>query len=297
MIAQLAQHVVAGLAAGSIIALVAVAILVVWRSTHVLNVAQGELATLSAFVCFALMQHGWAFWPAFGATIVLSFIGGTLLEFILVRAALRDADPAPLVLLVGLFLVVDGLDTWIWGETPRRVAGPFSSGRVHALGTSFPTRELGTIGIAVAALAVAVAVLARARIGLGLRAIAAHPFEARLAGVRLPGLAAVAFGFAAGLGAIAGVLASTSASQPATLEPGLMRTTIFYGLAAVAIGGMTSPLAVALCALALGLVLELASAYVHWVGGDLRPAAALALVLAALALRPLLRSGRWAPAS
>ena len=80
------QQVVSGLASGGIYGLLALAIVLIHRATGVLNFAQGELATLSAFVCWTLMDHGWAFWPAFGATIALSFAGGV--------AARADGDPA-----------------------------------------------------------------------------------------------------------------------------------------------------------------------------------------------------------
>ena len=86
LMANFLQHVVSGLASGGIYGLLALAIVLIHRATGVINFAQGELATLSAFVCWALMDHGWAFWPAFGATIVLSFAGGV--------AHPADADPA-----------------------------------------------------------------------------------------------------------------------------------------------------------------------------------------------------------
>src|SRR5439155_25710391 len=72
LMANFAQQVVSGLASGGIYALLALAIVLIHRSTGVINFAQGELATLSAFVCFTLMNHGWAFWPAFLVTLLLS---------------------------------------------------------------------------------------------------------------------------------------------------------------------------------------------------------------------------------
>ena len=78
--ANFIQQVVSGLASGGIYGSLALAIVLIHRSTGVINFAQGELATLSAFVCWTLMDHGWAFWPAFGATIVLSFVGGVALQ-------------------------------------------------------------------------------------------------------------------------------------------------------------------------------------------------------------------------
>src|SRR5260370_37167605 len=79
------QQVVSGLASGGIYGLLALAIVLIHRSTGVINFAQGEMATLSAFVCWTLMSHGWAFWPAFGATLLLSFAGGVSLQAVAIR--------------------------------------------------------------------------------------------------------------------------------------------------------------------------------------------------------------------
>jgi len=84
-VANLAQQIVSGLASGGIYALLALAIVIIHRSTGVINFAQGELATLSAFICFALMNHGWAFWPAFFVTLALSFGGGMVLHTVVIR--------------------------------------------------------------------------------------------------------------------------------------------------------------------------------------------------------------------
>ena len=64
------QQIVSGLASGGIYGSLALAIVIIHRSTGVINFAQGEMATLSAFVCWTLIDHGWSFWPAFAATIV-----------------------------------------------------------------------------------------------------------------------------------------------------------------------------------------------------------------------------------
>src|SRR5919201_6653092 len=90
------QQVVSGLASGGIYGSLALALVLVYRSTGVLNFAQGELATLSAFVCWSFMDWGWPFWPAFLVTLVLSFAGGVAVETVLVR----PVEGAPLLAVV-----------------------------------------------------------------------------------------------------------------------------------------------------------------------------------------------------
>ena len=148
--ADLLEHVVAGLASGAIYGLVALAIVLVNRSTGVLNFAQGEMATLSAFVCLALTDHGWSFWPAFGATIALSFAGGVVVRQAVIRPLEQGPLAALVILTIGVALAINGLDTWIWGDAPRRFPTPFSTAPVTIGGASFPRVELGVIVVGLA---------------------------------------------------------------------------------------------------------------------------------------------------
>ncbi len=279
---EVVRHGVAGLASGAVYALLALGVVLAHRATRTVNVAQGELATLSAFVCASLLEHGWHFWPAFAATIVISFAGGMLLERTLVQAVGRGPRLGLPLLTLGLFLAVNGLDTWIWGSSPRRFDGPFSNAAVHVAGVAISKRDLGTLAVAAAALAAVGLLLARTQFGLGLRALGAHPDGARLVGIRPPSMLALAWGFAAALGAVAGVL--TASAHP--LEPRLLHGALFYALVAVVLGGFDSPRGAVTVGVALGVSLELLGDYVHWVGSGLRLTTALALLLVVLLVRP-----------
>lgn len=289
--AAVLEHAVAGLASGGVYGLLALAIVLVNRTTGVLNFAAGELATVSAFVCLALTDHGWSFWPAFAATLALSFAGGVTLHQVLIRP-LEHGPLAPLVVLtIGLALAVNGFDTWIWGDTPRRFPGPFSAASVTIGGADFPRVELGVIAVALAGVLVAWLLLTRTKVGLGLRAVADAVDEARLAGVRAPALLAACWGLAAALGAVAGLLAASSSN---VLEPNLMRTFLLYAFAAAVLGGLDSPLGAVVGGLVLGVLLSLTGAYVHWIGRELLPAVALAVLLIVLLVRPQGLFGRAA---
>ena len=99
--------------------MLALAIVLIHRATGVINFAQAELATLSAFVCWALMDHGWAFWPAFGATIVLSFAGGVAIQQTLIRPIQSGPLAAVVILTVGLLIAINGLDDLDLGRRDR----------------------------------------------------------------------------------------------------------------------------------------------------------------------------------
>jgi branched-chain amino acid transport system permease protein len=284
------QQIVSGLASGGIYGLLALAIVLIHRSTGVINFAQGEMATLSTFVCWSLMSHGWAFWPAFAATLALSFVGGLALESTVIRPIQGGPLLGIVILTIGLLIAVNGLDTWIWGGAAKQFHGPFSTAPIRVGGVAFSKQDLGVIAVAIVAVALVGLLFTRTRLGLGLRAAAVNPDEARLVGVRVPSMLALGWGLAAVLGAIAGVMAAPSLF----LEPNMMQTVLLYAFAAAVLGGMDSPVGAVVGGLLLGVLLNLVGTYIHWIGGELRLATALAVILAVLLVRPSGLFGRAA---
>jgi branched-chain amino acid transport system permease protein len=284
------QQVVSGLASGGIYGLLALAIVLIHRATGVLNFAQGELATLSAFICWTLTEHGWSFWPAFGVTIALSFAGGALIEETLIRPLRNGPLLGIVILTVGLLIAVNGLDTWIWGGEARQFEGPFSTASIHIRGVAFSKQEIGVIAVSLVTVLLLALLLRRTTFGLGLRATGVNPAEARLAGVRVPAMLAVGWGLAAALGAVAGVMAA----QTLSLEPNMMQPVLLYALAAAVLGGMNSPLGAVLGGLTLGVLLNLVGTYVHWVGDELQLAVAVVVMVSVLLVRPAGLFGRAA---
>jgi branched-chain amino acid transport system permease protein len=281
-VANFIQQIVSGLASGGIYGSLALALVLIHRSTGVLNFAQGELATLSAFICWSLMDHGWAFWPAFGVTIVLSFLGGAAIQQTIIRPIQDGPVLGVVILTIGLLIAVNGLMTWIWGGAAKQFHGPFSTAPINVGGVAFSKQDIGVIVISLVSVLLIWLLFARTKLGLGLRAAAVNPAEARLTGVRVPMMLAVGWGLAAVLGAVAGVLAAPSLF----LEPNMMQTVLLYAFAAAVLGGMDSPIGAVIGGLVLGVLLNLVGTYVHWVGGELRLAVALAVILGVLIVRP-----------
>jgi len=286
--ANFLQQVVSGLASGGIYGSLALAIVLIHRATGVLNFAQGEMATLSAFICWTLMDHGWAFWPAFGATILLSFGGGVLIEETLIRPIQGGPLLGIVILTIGLLIAINGLTTWIWGGAPKQFQGPFSTAPITVGGVAFSKQDIGVIVVSLVSVVLIWLLFTRTKLGLGLRATAVNPGEARLSGVRVPAMLALGWGLAAALGAVAGVLAAPSLF----LEPNMMQTVLLYSFAAAILGGMDSPLGAVVGGLVLGVLLNLVGTYVGWVGGELRLAVALAVILGVLLIRPAGLFGR-----
>jgi branched-chain amino acid transport system permease protein len=280
------QQVVIGLAAGGIYALLALGIVLVRRATGVINFAQAALATLAAFVAAALVSHGWRFWPAVGVTIALAFVTGLVLERVLVRPARRGPAPGTTLLTVGLLLAVNGLDTWIWGAAPRPFVQPFSTRAVHFAGLSVPRSQLETAAVALIVAGVVLLVIGRTKLGLGMRASALDPERSRGLGLNVDWLAMFGWGAATAVGAMAGVLAAAAQQAGPSVDPGLLRSALLYALAAAVIGGIDSPGGAVLAAFAVGVGVQLAGTYVHWVGTELRLTSAFAALLVVLIVRP-----------
>ncbi len=288
--ANFLQQIVSGLASGGIYALLALGIVVIHRATGVLNFAQGEMATLSAFVCWSLLDHGWAFWPAFAATVALSFGGGLLIQTVVIRPIQSGPLLGIVILTIGLLIAINGLDTWIWGGAAKQFHGPFSTAPIRIGGVAFSKQDLGVIAVALVCVLLVGLLFTRTKLGLGLRAAAVNPLEARLTGVPVGAMLAVGWGLAAALGAIAGVMAAPSLF----LDPNMMQTVLLYSFAAAVLGGMDSPVGAVVGGLLLGVGLNLVGTYVDWIGGELRLATALALILLVLFARPAGLFGRRA---
>lgn len=280
------QHLTAALAAGAVFALLALGLSLGYRASGVVNLAQGELATLSAFVCVTLLDRGWRFWTAFAVTVVLSFAGGWAGERLLVRTVSSGLELGLPILTLGVLLATGGLETWIWGAGRRAPSSPFSPATVHVLGAALPKRELGVAGVALAAASLVLLALWRTRAGLAIRAAAVEPGLARGIGLNVEGMRALGWGLAAALGSVAGVLMATSHG----LEPGMLRGGMVFALAGLVVGGLESPAGAVAGTLAVTVGVDLLGDYVHWVGAGLRVPAAAAVLLVVLLVRPLRRT-------
>ena len=280
--ADFLQHVVIGLSNGGIYASLALALVLIYRSTGVLNFAQGEMATLSTFVCWELQSHGWPFWPAFAATLVASFAGGIGIETAFVRPVERAPVLAIVIVTIGLLIAINGLTTWIWGGAAKQFEGPFSTAPIDVGGVRFSKQDLGVIAVSLVAVALVGLLFSRTKLGLGLRAAAVNRDESLLVGIRVPWMLALGWGLAAALGAVAGVMAAPSLFP----EPNMMQTVLLYAFAAAVLGGMESPVGAVIGGLILGVLLNLVGTYVHWIGGQLRLATALVVILGVLLVRP-----------
>jgi len=279
---ELAQQVVSGLASGGIYASLALALVLIYRATRVINFAQGELATLTTFVAWSLTNHGLNKWVAFPLTLLIAFAGGVALERVVIRPVERAPVLTVVMLTIGLLIGLNGLTAWIWGGETRSFPSLFSTGTVDVGGVAVSYADIGVIGVTLGAVGLISLFFRFTKLGLGMRAVAANPETSPLVGIRVGWMLALGWGLAATLGALSGILVAPTVF----LEPNMMQAILLYAFAAAILGGLESPLGAVVGGLLLGVILNLAGRYVPEVGGESRLAVALAVILIVLTIRP-----------
>jgi branched-chain amino acid transport system permease protein len=276
------QQVAAGLRDGGIYASLALALVIIYRSTRVINFAQGEMATFTTFVALSLMNHGLSFWAAFPIVLAIAFAGGVAIE----RVIIRPVESAPTVTIVivtlGLALLLNGLTSVIWGGGERQFHGPFSTRTIDVGGVPFSVQDIGIVVVSFVLVALLALFFRYTKLGLGMRAAALNPASSRLAGVRVGWMLAFGWGLAAVLGAVSGMMIA----PVVFLDPNMMQTVLLYAFAAAILGGLDSPLGAVVGGLVLGLTIDLLGRYVGWVGSTLKLPVALALILVLLLVKP-----------
>jgi branched-chain amino acid transport system permease protein len=286
--ADFMQQVVSGLAAGAVYALLALALVIIHRSTGVINFAQGEMATLSAYVAWALItHHGWRYWPAFVATLVVSLAGGVATHRIVIRPVERGSVLRIVIVTIGLLIAINGFILWEWGGEPRSLRSPFGTGTYDLGGVVVSANDIGTIAVAFGIVVLLWALFQFTKVGLAIRAVAVNPDEARLVGVRVTWMLALGWGLAATLGAVAGMLTAPTVG----LDPQMMQAVLIYAFAAATLGGIDSPVGAVVGGLLLGVLLNMLSylsqyGLFDWFSEELRLPMALLVILVVLLVRP-----------
>ena len=273
------HQVLAGLATGGIYASVALALVMIYQATHHINFAQGEMATFSTFIAWALIQHGWPYWAAFLATVAISFVGGLVIQ----RIILRPVEKAPVltnvIVFIGLLVIFNSVAGWVFEHTVKSFPSPFPQN--SGLGSAyFSAHEMGSFLVMLGVLGVLYAFFRFTPFGLAMRAAAQNPDSARLVGIRVSWMLAVGWGLAAGIGAIAGMMVAPIVY----LDPNMMSGILLYGFAAALLGGIDNPWGAVIGGFVVGVLENLLGAYV--IGTELKLTVALVLIVLTLTVRP-----------
>jgi branched-chain amino acid transport system permease protein len=275
------NQVLAGISTGAIYACMALAVVMIYQAIDHLNFAQGEMAMFSTFIAWQMMEWGVPYWWAFILTIVISFIGGILIERILFKPLAKAPVLTNVAGFIALFAIVNSVAGLIWDFTIKQFPSPFGSSPF--LGSQLiSTHQAGMIGVTIALLIALFLFFRFTRIGLAMRAAATLPESARLVGINTSWMIALGWGMASAIGAIAGILIA----PVVFLEPNMMGGVLIYGFAAAVLGGLSSPLGAVIGGFLVGIFENMAGTYIPGVGNELKLPIALALIVIVLVVKP-----------
>ena len=278
----LIQQVVSGLATGGIYASLALALVMIYQATDVVNFAQGEMAMFSTYLAWSMLHAGVPYWLTFCATLVIAFVGGLLIE----RVVIRPVENAPILAIVivsiGLLVILNSVAGWIYSYIQKPFPSPFPSEPIKIGNIVFGAHDLGAIGITLVILSLLFLFFRYTTLGLAMRAAAQNPVSSRLCGIRVSWMLALGWGLAATFGAVAGMMVAPIVF----LDPNMMGGIQIYAFAAATVGGFTSPPGAVVGGLLVGVTENLVGTYVPFIGTELKLTVALAMIIIVLLVRP-----------
>jgi branched-chain amino acid transport system permease protein len=272
-----------GLTEGMVYAAFALALVLIWRSTRIVNFAQGSMAAATTFIALALIQAGQSYWVALVVALISGFVLGAVVERVVIRPVEGGPELNAVIVALGLFVAIQAGIAIVFGSsfqsfpTPFGLEGfQFGDSRIALTPTS-----LYVIGSVLVVMALLVALFRFTRVGLAMRAAAFGQEVARLLGVRVGRMLTLGWALAAVVGSLAGLLIAGGEF----VYPAYMDSLIVFGFVAAVLGGLDSPVGAIVGGLILGLALSYVSGYVER-GSSLVNVAALVILMVVLLVRP-----------
>ncbi|GHC72495.1 branched-chain amino acid ABC transporter permease [Nocardiopsis terrae] len=261
-----------GLASGAAYAALALALVIIYQATRLVNFAQPALALLSVYAAYTVTQLTGSYWIGFAAALGTGLLVGAFVERVVVRPIARTSQLNAIIVTLGLLLVVQGGVGMIWGNEQHSFGYAFSY-----VGRFAPSDVFALVSVGIAALLL-FALYRFTPLGLRMRAAAFHPEAARLSGVKVGMMLTAGWGIASLIGALAGMLAG-----PPFISPNVFDVVFVFGITAAVVGGLDNPFGAVIGGLLIGLGMSYVSGYV---GPELATLTALAIVVIVLSVRP-----------
>ncbi|MGH8709427.1 MAG: branched-chain amino acid ABC transporter permease [Burkholderiales bacterium] len=272
------HQVLAGLATGGIYASLALALVMIYQATHLVNFAQGEMAMFATYFAWSLINAGMPYWPAFLLTVVFAFVLGVVIERVIIRPVENAPVLAVVVVFIALLVILNSVTGWIFSYTIKTFPSPFPAEPIF--GKYLTSHQGGAIGVTLVVLALLYAFFRFTPLGLALRAAAQNPDSARLVGIRVGWMLALGWGLAAAIGGVAGMMVAPIVF----LDPNMMGGVLLYAFAAALVGGIDSPGGAVFGGFLVGVLENVLGAFV--IGNELKLAVALVLIIGVLVVKP-----------
>ena len=273
-----------GIATGSIYAALALALVLIYRSTGIVNFAQGEMAMFAAFLTWQAHTWGVPLVLAILLSMAIAFAFGAGVERVLIRpfGTSAAAHLSLIIVPLGLMLVLTSGAGWTWGYLTKQVPPVFGEGVVDVGAAALSRQALGIVAAVAVMSGLLYVLFQRTRVGLDMRAAASNPESARLSGIPVGRMLMLGWGLAGAIGALVGALAAPQLF----LQPNMMAAMLLYAFAAATLGGFDSPVGALVGGLLVGVLENLAGTYVDIIGNDFKQAVALIIIMAVLLLKP-----------
>ncbi|MEO8144928.1 MAG: branched-chain amino acid ABC transporter permease [Betaproteobacteria bacterium] len=275
----LLHQVLAGLATGGIYASMALALVMIYQATHLVNFAQGELAMFSTYIAWSLIEAGMPYWAAFFLTVGFSFVLGVVIERVVIRPVEHAPVLAVVVVFIALLVILNSVTGWIYTFTIKTFPSPFPEQPLFG-NKYMSSHEIGAICVTMVVLVLLYAFFRYTPLGLAMRAAAQNPESSRLVGIRVGWMLALGWGLAAAIGSVAGMMVAPIVF----LDPNMMGGVLLYAFAAALIGGIDSPGGAVFGGFLVGVLENVLGAFV--IGNELKLAVALVLIIGVLTVRP-----------
>ncbi len=271
-----------GVITGAVYAAFALALVLIWRSTRIVNFAQGAMAAITTFIALSLIESGQSYWVGLAVALLAGLVIGAVVERVVIRPVEGGPELNAVIVTLGLFIAIQALISVLFGVNQRAFVAPFSTigFRVGDFGLALSPNTLFTLGAVLLVMVGLTALFRFTRVGLAMRASAFGQEVARLLGVRVGRMLTLGWALAAVVGSLAGMLI---AAEVTFVTPTFMDALIVFGFVAAVLGGLDSPIGAVVGGLLLGLALSYVRGYV---GDELVGLAALVILVVVLLVRP-----------
>ncbi|HEY9287602.1 MAG TPA: branched-chain amino acid ABC transporter permease [Candidatus Dormibacteraeota bacterium] len=270
-----------GLTEGSIYAAMALALVMIWRATQVVNFAQGAMAMFTTYLALFSLEQGAPYWVAFMIALVCGLLLGAVVERVLVRPVETKPPLNVVILTLGVLLFLEALAPMLFGGQIRSFPAAFSivGIQVGSLHIPFSLFDLFALICVLLLMVILLLLFQRTDLGLRMRAAAFNAEVARLLGIRVGRMLTLGWGLASLVGAMAGVLIAPSL----LLYPTYMDQVLVFGFTGAILGGLDSPPGAVIGGLVMGFALSYVGGYL---GASLETVGALVILIAVLMVRP-----------
>ena len=274
------QMVVSGIAVGSSYALMGLAMVIIYKTSEVVNFAQGEMALISTFLTYMVLEYyGFPFYVAFPGALVFAVILGFILEFGVLRRAKEPNIIGMIIITIGLEMILLGFVSWKFGADPKTMPFPISPYDSVTLGGVFVSSlEVLTFVVTLTVMVILFLFLKYSKLGVAMKATQQNQVAARLQGIRTHRILMITWGISSLVGCLAGLLIS-----PTTMQPFMMWNPMLKGFAGAVMGGMTSLPGSVFGAYAIGIIENLFGGYVSI---EFKSVVAFVIIVLVLCIKP-----------